>query len=570
MFGWFRTKKGHVEFDEIFLDASNLPAFNRERMEGRIELPIMKRNVFVVGAVFLLVACGFLGKLFSLQVAQGSMFADISEHNRFDEALIIAERGVIYDRHGELLAWNEHDFTNTHSFPTRAYTKRDGLGQVIGYVSYPQKDTRGYYYRTEYIGRTGSESAYDETLRGENGHQVIEVDAINRVVGEHVTDSPTPGKEVTLSIDAALTEAMFAIIATSSAKAGFQGGTGAIMDVTTGEIIAMASYPSYDPQVMANGSDVAQIEAYNNDTRNPFLNKVIGGEFTPGSIVKPFVAYAALVEKIISPDKIIVSNGELIVPNRFTPSQPARFGDWRVHGPMDMREAIAFSSNVYFYQVGGGFGNQPGLGITKINEYMNAFGFGEPTGIEFGTERVGTVPNPEWKAEVFDDDWRLGDTYNTSIGQYGWQVTPLQAVRATAALANGGKLFTPHLEKDQVGEYEDLELDPWALNIINEGMYMTTYYPGGTARGLERKDVKIAAKSGTAEIGAGNAFVNSLAIGFFPYDEPKYAFVLLMERAPRSNTLGATTIMGDVVRWIREHRPEYLDLEPLPPENSTQ
>jgi len=559
---WFRKKKIiPVEFDEIFMDASNLPSFNQGRMEGKLELPLARRNIFIVGLIFLVVAGVFYYQLFKLQVLAGAEYRAQSDRNRIDVGVIIAERGVIYDRQGEMLAWNESDATGKHDFPVRAYTDRLGLGQLLGYVSYPQKDKRGFYYRTDYLGRTGIESAYEKILHGQNGKVLVEVDALGEVISSLVVDAPVPGEPFNSSVDAGLSEAMYQIISTSTVQAGFRSGAGAIMDINTGEIIALTSFPSYDPEVMADGHDVELIEQYNNDERFPFLNKVVGGAYTPGSIVKPFVAYAALAENIISPNKVIYSNGELILPNRYNPSNPTRFADWRVQGAMTMREAIAFSSNVYFYIIGGGFEDQKGLGITKINEYVRLFGIGSKTGIALENEQVGTVPNPEWKREVFDDDWRLGDTYLTSIGQFGFQSTPIQMLRAFAALANGGQLLTPHVEKGKVAEAVDLNLNQAYLKIVNEGMRKTVNFDGGTARSLERKDVAIAAKSGTAEIGANNAYVNSWVAGFWPYEEPKYAFILLMDKAPRSNALGATRIMGDVVEWMSQNRPEYLGLE---------
>ncbi|MFT5037389.1 MAG: penicillin-binding protein 2 [Candidatus Azotimanducaceae bacterium] len=561
---WGKKKKQlDVEFDEIFLDSSNLPLFNQGRLEGRIELPITRRNVFVVGIIFALIALLFFWKLFSLQVLHGASYRAQSENNRIDEGVIVAERGVVYDRNGELLAWNEHDYTDEYDFPVRAYTDRRGLGQLVGYVSYPQKDSKGFYFRTEYLGRNGIEGTYHDLLSGINGRRLLEVDALSAVVSEHTVSPPTPGSEVTLSIDAELSEVMYDIIATSTEQAGFRSGAAAIMNVQTGELVAMTSFPSYDPEVMADGDDAELIQSYNDDVRFPFLNKVVGGVYTPGSIVKPFMAYAALAEDVISPDKTIVSNGELVLPNPYNPSNPTIFTDWRAHGKMTMREAIAYSSNVYFYIIGGGFGDQKGLGITKIHEYMTKFGLGERTGINLAHEQPGTVPNPQWKKEIFDDDWRLGDTYFTSIGQYGFQTTPLQMLRAYAAIANGGRLYTPHLEKGGVSEFIDLELNQEYLQIVHEGMRKTVNYPGGTARSFERDDVAIAAKSGTAEVGAGNAFVNSWAAGFFPYEEPEYAFILMMDRAPRANTLGATTIMGDVVEWMSVNRREMLGLEPI-------
>ncbi len=557
---WRRKRTQPVAFEEILLDVSNLPDFNTGRLEGRQELPIRPSSIYLVGALFMLIAGGFLFRIYNLQVVSGAEYRTISEQNSVDKTVVIAERGVVYDRNGEKIVWNEHDFSDYYSFPIRAYTDRLGMGQLLGYVSYPQKDNRGFYYRTDYVGRTGIELAEDESLRGANGEKIVVADALGHSLSEHMIAPATPGGELHLSIDAELSEAMYQIIATSSAQAGFRSGAGAIMDVETGELLALTSFPSYDPEVMADGDNVELIEEYNLDDRLPFLNKVVSGVYTPGSIVKPFVAYAALSEQIIDPNKEIVSTGRLVVPNRYDPSNPSYFNDWRAHGVMTMREAIAFSSNVYFYIIGGGYGDQEGLGITKMNQYFRLFGMGSTTGINIATEQEGVVPSPAWKAEVFNDDWRVGDTYFTSIGQYGFQVTPLQMLRAYAALGNGGYLVTPHVKKGEQGERIDLQLNPDYLQIVHEGMRKTVNFPGGTARSLELKSVAVAAKSGTAEVGAGNAYVNSWAAGFWPYEDPKYAFILMMDKAPRSNALGATRIMGDVVRWMEVNRPQYLGI----------
>ena len=559
---WLRKKnKKLVELDEVLLDATNIPAFNRGRLEGRRELPLSIRSIYLVGLAFLVIVVVFFSKIFTLQVTNGEKYREIANSNSVDQAVIIAERGVIYDRRGELVAWNEVDERGVYDFPIRAYTDRLGLGQVLGYVSYPRKDTRGFYYRTEYIGRSGVESAFDIALRGENGSKIVVADALGAIIGEHAIAGSVSGAPLHLSLDVELSEAMYQIISTSSAQAGFRSGAGAIMNIHTGELIALTSFPTYDPEVMADGYDTDTIQSYNEDDRLPFLNKVVSGAYTPGSIVKPFVAYAALSENIISPNKEIVSTGKIVIPNPYNPSNPSRFTDWRAHGVMTMREAIAFSSNVYFYIIGGGFGDQKGLGITKMAEYYRLFGLGSTTGITIAEEQAGVVPDPAWKAEVFDDDWRLGDTYFTAIGQFGFLTTPIQMLRAYGALASGGTLVTPHVELGKQGEVHELDLNSDYIKIVHEGMRKTVTLNGGTARSLERSDVAIAAKSGTAEVGAGNAYVNSWAAGFFPYEEPEYAFILMMDRAPRSNALGASRIMGDVVEWMSKHRPEYLGIE---------
>lgn len=564
-----RRNKKTVEFDEIFMDSSNLPAFNRGRLEGRLELPISQNGIFMLGASFLLIALIFFGKLFSLQVIHGSEYRERSDNNRIDQGLIIAERGVIYDRRGEMLAWNGTDYGEERGFPLRAYTDRAGLGQLLGYVSYPQKDNNGFYYRTDYIGRTGLESVVEDVLHGKNGHQLVEVDASGNAISSLTFEQSRAGSSFTTSVDAEMSEAMYNIINNAVEKAGFRGGAGAIIDIETGEIIAMTSFPSFDPEVMANGSDSDLIASYNADERFPFLNKLVGGVYTPGSIVKPFMAYAALAEGVITPEKEITSNGQLIIPNPYNPDLPTRFGDWRAHGAMDMRTAIAYSSDVYFYIIGGGLpaiaapqagvGEFTGLGIARINKYMKLFGISELTGINFSGEQKGLIPTPEWKKQTFGEEWLLGNTYHTSIGQFGFLVTPIQMLRAIAAIANDGKLLTPTLTKDEVPKYENLNLNLSQLAVVKEGMRLAVHKDGGTVRGLDLNYVEIAGKSGTAEIGVDKSHVNSWVTGFWPYQKPRYAFILLMEWAPANNSLGASWVMRDMFDWMKENRPEYIE-----------
>jgi penicillin-binding protein 2 len=554
-----KRKKSNVSFEEILLDSSNLPSFNTGRLEGRMELPLSERSIMSVGILFGIIVVIFLSQLFFLQISNGDIFAEKSEKNRLEETLIIAERGVVYDRNGERIAWNELDTTGKYNFPVRAYTDRRGFGQVIGYVQYPQKDKQGFYFRTEYIGRNGIEEAYNDILSGKNGKQIIEVNVYNEHIARNVIDSPIQGKEITTSLDAELSEVMHDLIATTTEKNNFRSGAGAIMNVQTGEIIALASFPSYDPEVLSDGDDIKRIEQYNDDKRYPFLNKIIAGMYVPGSIVKPFVAYGALAEDIISKHTRIVSKGQIVIPNLYTPNQPAIYRDWRQSlGEMTVRDAIAYSSNVFMMTIGGGYENQKGLGISKLASYYSLFGLGSTTGVELAGEQKGLVPTPEWKEKIFNDEWRLGDTYLTSIGQFGFQATPIQMLRAYAALANGGYLVTPHFMKDKQGEKKDLSLISEDLKVVQDGMRSAVIQDGGTARALERDDVAIAAKSGTAELGASKATVNSWIAGFFPYEKPTYAFILFMENGPRTNMVGASSVMGQVFNWISDNRPHYI------------
>jgi len=550
--GWFKKRRRkQIEFDEVFIDAFNLPLFNTKRMEGRVEAPLTSRNIYIIGVIFLLIVMLFCWYLFKLQVIEGSEMLKLSEINKLDNAIIFAKRGVIYDRHQKPLAWNETDYSGKHNFPVRAYADDTGLGQIIGYVNYPKRDANGFYFRTEYTGLTGVEAVYDDRLKGINGKQLVEIDALGAVISDYAINDSEPGKNITLSLDAELSKAIYDLLATTTLRVGFKSGVGVIMNVNTGEIIASASFPDYDPEIMSDGGDIETIDTLNNDERSPFLNKAIGGLYTPGSIIKPFIAYAALKEGVINPHKTIVSDGRLVVPNPHQPDEPSVFTDWRAHGEVDMRQAIAVSSNVYFYVIGGGFEDQVGLGIDKLSKYARRFGFGRPIGLAFQGEVAGTVPDQAWKKQVFDDAWRLGDTYITAIGQFGFQVTPLQVVRAYGALANGGKLLTPQFEKGVTGDYTDLELDEAKLDVIQSGLRLAVTDNLGTARRLNREDVEVAAKSGTAELGTNNRTVNTWIAGYWPYQEPRYSFALLMENGPYENTFGAVRIMNSVVERLK-------------------
>ncbi len=561
MYRFKKRKKQEISLDEILLDASNLPSFNVNRLEGRIELPLPGRNLMFIGILFTLIALIFFGQVIKLQVIEGKDLARKSLENKLEQTLIVAPRGTVYDRNGELVVWNEIDTDGEYEFPERAYSDRRGIGQLVGYVSYPQKDAHGFYFRTEYVGTNGIEETFNTALAGKNGEQLVEMNALGEKISGSVVRAAESGEEITLSLDAELSEVMYDLIATTTEQNGFRSGAGAMIDVNTGEIIALTSFPSYDPEVLADGDDVNLIRSYNNDKRFPFLNKVIGGLYVPGSIVKPIVAYAALEEKVINQNTVIVSSGSLTVPNPYDPENPAIFRDWRTAlGAMTVRDAIAYSSNVFMMTIGGGFGDQKGVGITKLSQYFKLFGLGSSTGIMISGEQKGIVPDPEWKKKVFDDDWRLGDTYLTSIGQFGFQVTPLQMLRAYAAIANGGTLVTPHVLFGEQGTTTSLHLNQKNLAVVQEGMRRTVIQEGGTARALDRSDVEIAAKSGTAELGESKANVNSWIAGYFPYEKPKYAFILFMEYGPRTNTVGAGSVMGKVFDWMSVNRPEYFKL----------
>lgn len=550
--------------DEIFLDARNLPDFNKHQLEGSIEQPISKRVIGIVGILFGLVALVFIIQLVTLQISKGEAYFAQSENNRIHEIVLFGDRGVIYDRNDEIIAWNVQP-ENDEPFSYRAYTKRPGFAHVLGYVGYPKKDTSGFYWRKELSGREGVEAHYDDILSGVPGTRLVETNAFGDTVSSGQVVPPRDGDNLVLSIDAGLQEVLSNGLRDMATQFQYDGGTAAVMDIYTGELLALTSYPEFDSEVLSLGQDTEVIEEYFQDKNKPMINRAVSGLYTPGSVVKPFVAIAALQEGVISPDKKINSTGYIEIPNRYNPDNPTRFYDWRWgryktgHGQTDVYHAIADSVNTYFYAIGGGYQNQEGVGIVKTKEYLQKFKIGEPTGFDLGVvEKTGIIPDPDWKEEAFEDGtWRVGDTYNTVIGQFGFQVTPMQMLRATAAVANDGILVTPHLLHEGETDRETITgIDKKWYETIRKAMRQTV--TDGTAQILDVPQASFAVKSGTAQTN-GNRNINAWIEGFFPYESPRYAFVIMNEGAPSAQRTGSSYVAFKMLDWMRNEAPEYLE-----------
>ncbi len=548
-----------IDPDEIFLDSKNLPEFDQDQFEGRLKRPLSVKSVVGLGIVFVAILLAFVGKISILQIKDGEVYAQKSADNSLRQTVIFPERGIIYDRNGVSLAWNIPPDSDIE-YSKRQYAAIPGMGHVVGYVRYPSKDANGFYFQAKYDGVDGVEKIYNDALAGANGLKIVETDALGHIQSESQLEPPSDGQSLALSIDSRVQEELYNKIKSLALSIGFSGGAGVIMDVRTGEIITAVSYPGYDSNIMSDRAKVKEIQGYINDSQDPFLDRTINGLYTPGSIVKPFIALAALKEGVIDPSKQILSTGSISIPNPYNPKLQSVFKDWRPQGYVDMRHAIAVSSDVYFYEVGGGFQDQPGLGIDNIDKYMKLFGFGTVSPSNPFLDMSGTVPSPGWKAENFPGDpWRIGDTYNTSIGQYGWEVTPMQVARAVSAIANGGTLIEPTFIKafsDKPSTGIQLPFSPDQIAVVQQGMRLAV--TGGIAVGLNIPQVAVAAKTGTAELGAIKKYVNSWVEGFFPYDHPRYAFAAIMEKGPYSNTVGALYVMRGLFEWMAANTPEYF------------
>ncbi len=554
--------KRDIAPDEIFLDSKNLPEFNTQQFEGRLEQPIPKKSIFILGSFFFVCACFFVYQLGNLQIIKGETYFKKSENNTLMKEPIFADRGLIYDRNDVLLSWNTWSNTDLNKFssPTRSYIKDAGFGLLLGYVSSPAKDSSGRYWQDSFIGKDGVEKSYNNNLTGKNGVRITETDVRGSIQSENIVTPPIAGENIKLSLDSRIQKKMYDSIVSMAQNASFSGGAGVLMDIKTGELLAIASYPEYDPNVLSTGENKKVISEYFSDKRKVFLNRPVSGLYTPGSIVKPFLGYGALAENVISPQKQIYSNGSISIPNPYFPEKKTIFKDHGSFGYVDMKKAIAISSDVYFYEIGGGFESQKGLGVLNIDKYAKMFGMSDKTGIDIGGEKLGVVPTPEWKASTFKGDaWRVGDTYNTSIGQYGFQVTPLAMAKAVAGIASMGIIPTPHVrldDKNFESKVVTIPIDQDKMKVIHTGMRMAV--TEGTATALNLSSVQVAAKSGTAQVGLGNTNTNSWIVGFFPYENPRYSFAILMERGPKAASGNATRVMSEVVDYMSVYTPEYF------------
>ena len=559
----FKRKYKNARFDPdaIFLDSQNLPDFDRQQFEGELDKPISRNTLFSIGIVFSVIIAIFAGRLWSLQITHGDSYKKMSQNNSLDREPIFASRGNIYDRNGVPLVWNT---TKTEESPwgQREYISSPGFSNILGYVGYPQKDSSGNYWQKEIIGKDGLEKQYDTMLSGTNGSHIVERDIAGKEQGEAMVDPPIDGQNLNTTIDSRLQTELHKVLQDYTTSVGFQSASGILIDIYTGEVIAMTNVPEYDSNIMSGGTDNETIKSYFTNKNTPLLNRAVSGLFTPGSIVKPYIALEALNEGVIDPMTKIESRGSISVPNPYSPDKPSIFRDYNPdNGWVDMRHALELSSNIYFFEVGGGYKSQKGIGIYNIDKAWLRFGMTKPTGIDLPAENTGTLPNPEWKAQKFNGEaWRLGDTYNTAIGQYGVQVTPVQMARAVAAIARKGILVTPHLLKGiPTVETKVENLPDSYYTVVQEGMRLGAIH--GTTPDVTPVSFNMATKSGTAQVGPGGKNVNSWMTGFFPYEKPRYAFALMFENGPADGIGTSHKANRTFLGWVSNNAPEYGQIQ---------
>ncbi|MFH1656977.1 MAG: penicillin-binding protein 2 [bacterium] len=589
--------------------------------EKRIEVLLSQRIFRVFGVLFFLLLLIFFGKTFQFQVVEGKLFSALAEKNKLKFYQIQAVRGVIYDRNLEQLVFNRQSFALLYNnifldetekrevikkaaemvnedfdilqekisiYESTEMTRPLVITEILEHKTmilleekidelpgfYVQKNIvreyadssifahlLGYVGKESNQGEAGLEESYEEHLKENPGVIQREKDALGNPIKQEIVSLPKPGQSLVLWLDADLQKKATEELNKSLARVGSKNGVVVAIDPKTGGILAFVSIPSFDNNMFSQAISAKDYQKILDDPDISFFNRVIAAEYPTGSSIKPLIAAAALEEKLIPAEKEIFCEGEISVPNPYFPDSPAVFHDWTTHNWTDLRKAIAESCNVYFYMLGGGWENFEGLGVKRIKSYLQLFGWGGKTGIDLPGEKAGLVPDPEWKDNNFsravDKIWRIGDTYNLSIGQGYIGITPLQVVTSFVAIANGGKLYQPKIvhqildeNKNVVEEYEpeilrENFISPENLEVVREGMREAVTY--GSSVMLNSLSVEAASKTGTAQTSK-PGYYHSWVNVFAPYDNPEIVLTVVVEDVEEGE-VAALPVAKAILDW---------------------
>ena len=445
------------------------------------------------------------------------------------------------------LAWNEMARVETFQpelpgvliqvQPKREYRNQGMACHVLGYqgeISDAQLKSGKFaeYKMGDYLGKCGVELAWEKYLRGRRGSRRIEVDAYGRELGQVDSVFPTPGANITLTLDNRVQR---------EAEACLEGQVGAIvaLDPKTGRVLALASSPTFSQEAFERGLTTQEWQKINNDKTHPLENRTLKGQYPPGSIFKIVMAVAGLEEQVIGPGTIINCTGALPVGNHV-------FHCWRKrgHGDMNLHRAMVHSCDIYFYEVG------RRLGIERINEWSRRFGLGAPTGLDLDKEMPGLAPSPAWKKARFHQPWHEGDTISVSIGQGYNLATPIQMARVVAAIANGGIIYKPYLvEKVENAAGEILfqarpevqsRLGASRANLEAVRRSLVGVVNDGTGKTARMAHIQVAGKTGTAQVVAldqdnpkrkreRRMEDHAWFVAYAPADDPRIAVAVLVE-----------------------------------------
>lgn len=464
-------------------------------------------------------------------------------------------------------AVNQFNFPGVEvkGYQRRYYPYGSALTHVIGYVSkindrdVERLDKDGIlanYAATHDIGKLGIERYYEDTLHGKTGYEEVEVNNRGRVIRQLHEEAPQAGKDIYLTIDLPLQKYIEELLTGSRSAV-------VVSDPRDGSIRALVSNPSYDPNLFVDGISSKDYSTLLEDPNKPLINRATQGVYPPASTVKPYIAVSALTAGVITKGTSLFDPGWWQLPG-----SEKRFRDWKHwgHGRLNVTKALEESADTFFYQVA------YDLGIDRLSEWMEKFGYGHYSGIDLSEERSGNMPNRDWKFKRFKKPWYQGDTIPVGIGQGYWTATPIQIMKAMTTLINDGTVKTPHLllstkvdgklvpyeqqEKTQIG---DVHSGYW--EIAKDGMYGVANRPNGTARkSFADAPYKAAAKSGTAQVYGlkANEIYNAhkiaehlrdhkLMTAFAPFSNPTVAVAVILENG------GAGPAVGTITRQILDH-----------------
>ena len=430
----------------------------------------------------------------------------------------------------------------------RQYNNGPVFSHILGYLGKTNKDevSQNKYFLDDYIGRNGIENTYEDLLRGSYGEELVEIDNLGKRQKTLAVREPVVGKDVTLSIDSELQDKIYnslkaklSILSTSRAAA-------VAVNPLNGKILALVSFPSFDNNDFIKGLTPELFEKIIQNKNEPLFNRAISGNYPPGSTIKPLIASAVLEEGVINPDKQINCLGSISLFDKYNKNILWTYNDWKTHGVTDMIKAIAESCDVYFYTVGGGYGDINGLGIERIGKYLKLFGWGKNLGVDLPGEKSGFIPSSEWKLTTKKEEWYIGDTYNASIGQGDVLVSPLQVAMAISVIANGGKLFQPQLlnnAEPKIINRDFIKKD--YLETVKKGMRESVI--SGSSRLLADLAVKAAGKTGTAQVSK-TKDPHSWFTVFAPYENPQIVLTILVENGGEGSST-AVPIAKEVLNW---------------------
>lgn len=430
---------------------------------------------------------------------------------------------------------------------TRIYPEGETAAHVLGYVgrAAPQPDDEPYhYYLPEMTGRAGLEKYYDDLLRGTAGGQLVRVDVSGYKFGEISTREPEDGSDVQLALDLRIQQIAERVLSG-------RRGAAVVMDPHTGEVLALASAPSFDPNEFVPAISTERWTALRDDPEKPLFNRAVAGAYAPGSIFKPVVAFAALESGLVTGETEYDCPGFLELGG-------TRFRCWYHpgHGLIHVRQALMDSCNVYFFKAALKCGHD------TVVHMADALGLGRKTGVDLDYERSGLLPDDAWKRRSLNEGWRDGDTCNLAIGQGYLAVTPLQMAVVASAIANGGTVYKPHLLRrvrragqsvlEQVPPevVNEMNWSPASLQLVRDGMRDVVMLPRGTGHKAAVYGVEMAGKTGTAEYGKkGSGKKYAWMIAFAPFDKPQYAAVIVVEEG-MSGGATAAPLMHNLMQGI--------------------